>query len=53
MANKECVFAGCKRKAIAKCNNCGIPICSLHGRKVNNFYICVNCLKYLKKFGLK
>ena|GEM_PF-2201877 len=49
---KQCVFSGCGRKAVGICNNCRIPICQIHSKRLNNFFICENCYKYLKKYNL-
>jgi hypothetical protein len=50
--NKDCVLTGCNRKAVAFCNNCRIPICDMHSKRVNQAYVCVNCLGFLKKLKL-
>ena len=44
----ECVFVGCKQKAIGRCNFCNIPICEVHSKKVGDKYICLTCYKYAK-----
>jgi len=50
----KCVLKGCDKKAVGLCNNCRMPVCSIHGKKINNrFYLCVNCINYMKKFGLR
>jgi len=49
---KKCVFIGCDNKAIAYCNNCNIPVCEKHGKRIGNFVICMNCAEYLKRQGL-
>jgi hypothetical protein len=48
-----CVLLGCESKAVGPCNNCGMPVCGVHGKKVDNrFFICVNCVEQFKKAGL-
>jgi len=51
--NKGCVLMDCDRKAVAFCNNCRIPVCDIHGKRMNNVYICINCFGYLKKAKLR
>ncbi|MEM7826494.1 MAG: hypothetical protein QW451_02595 [Candidatus Aenigmatarchaeota archaeon] len=46
---KKCVLIDCDRTAVGVCNNCGLPICDKHSRKIGQFYICVNCYEYTKK----
>ena len=46
--DKTCVLLGCKNKAVGACNNCRIPICSVHGKRFNQFYLCINCFDYTK-----
>ena len=54
MGGIKCVLIGCNNKAIGFCNNCRIPVCSIHGKKINKrSLLCVNCLNYIKKFGLR
>ena len=43
LKNKVCVLVGCKNKAVGFCNNCRIPVCNVHGKSMNQFYLCVNC----------
>ena len=46
---RNCVIVNCSSKAVASCNNCRIPICSEHGRKIDQFYLCINCFEFTKK----
>jgi hypothetical protein len=49
-ANMRCVLSGCENKSAVKCNNCGMPVCAVHGKTVDNrFFICVNCIDFFKK----
>ena len=50
---KYCVLMDCNRKAIGVCNNCGLPTCEVHSKRMGkNVYLCINCFTYLKKAGL-
>lgn len=46
---KKCVLIDCDKVAVGVCNNCGLPVCDKHSRKIGQFYICVNCYEYTKK----
>jgi hypothetical protein len=48
-AKKKCVLIGCNNVAVGNCNNCGIPVCEKHSKKIGQFYICINCYEYTKK----
>lgn len=49
----NCVLMACENPAVAKCNNCGLPICSRHGKKVDMFFICMNCSEMLQRRRLR
>lgn len=49
----NCVLMGCENEAVAKCNNCGLPICNRHGKKVDHFFVCVNCTEMLSRRRLR
>ena len=49
---KYCVLMDCNRKAVGTCNNCGLPVCEVHSKRMGNVYLCINCFTYLKKAGL-
>jgi hypothetical protein len=50
----KCVMRDCDNKSVGICNNCRIPVCTIHSRKVNNkFYLCINCYEYAKKMGAR
>ena len=46
---RNCVIMNCNSKAVAACNNCRMPVCSDHGRKIDQFYLCINCFELTKK----
>ncbi len=51
--NIKCVLLGCDEKAVGFCNNCRMPICKYHGKKVESFYLCFNCIDFLRKSRLR
>lgn len=46
---KRCVLLDCGNVAVGFCNNCRMPVCSKHSRKIGQFLLCVNCYEYTKK----
>ena len=51
--NKNCVLMDCNRKAVDFCNNCRIPVCDIHSKRIDSVYLCINCLSYIKKSKLR
>jgi hypothetical protein len=46
----NCVLMDCTKKAIAMCNNCRIPVCNLHSKRIaNQIYLCINCFEFSKR----
>jgi hypothetical protein len=52
--NKSCVLVNCNRKAVSFCNNCRIPVCDIHSKKIDrDIYVCTNCFEFIRKMKLR
>jgi len=49
IGKKRCVLLDCSNEAVGVCNNCRIPVCNKHSRRLGQFFLCINCYGYTKK----